>query len=138
MVDADPGLPLAHQTLAMALVQSKMYEEAISEYQKAVTLSGGSPTTIAGLATAYAGAGKINEARAEMAKLEEMSRHRYIPALYFGMIHNSLGETSETLRFAWKALGERSDYFMYLRLEPLVGKTAGNPEFIRLLGMIHR
>ena len=74
----------------------------------------------------------------QMAKLEEMSRHRYIPALYFGMIHNSLGEPSETFRFAWKALGERSDYFMYLRLEPLVGKTAGNPEFIRLLGMIHR
>ena len=26
----------------------------------------------------------------------------------------------------------------HVRLEPLVGKTAGNPEFIRLLGMIHR
>ncbi|MEQ1948211.1 MAG: tetratricopeptide repeat protein [Bryobacteraceae bacterium] len=137
VVETDPSLPLAHQTLGMALLQNKMYDEAIGEFQKAVMLSGGSPFTLEGLATAYAAAGKTTEAGAEMAKIEELSKHRYVPAIYLANIHNSLGDSADTLRFAWKALGERSDYFMYLRVEPLVGKMAGNPEFLKILASIH-
>ncbi len=39
--------------------------------------------------------------------------------------------------FGWKALGERSDYLIYLHIEPRVGKLAGNPEFMRILGLLH-
>lgn len=138
VVEMDPDFPLAHQTLGMAFQQAKNYPEAIEEFKRAASLSGNSPTTVAGLATAYAAAGKTDEARRELARLEEMSQHRYVPALYFANIHNSLGEVASALGWGWKAVGERSDYLMYLRVEPLVGKIAGNPEFIRMLGSLQR
>jgi len=138
VVEMYPDFPLAHQTLGMAYQQAKKYPDAIEEFQRAASLSANSPTTVAGLATAYAAAGKIEEARKELARLEEMSQHRYVPALYFANIHNSLGDVTGTLGWGWKAVGERSDYLMYLRVEPLVGKIAGNPEFIRLLGSLQR
>jgi hypothetical protein len=36
-----------------------------------------------------------------------------------------------------KILKVRCDYLMYLRVEPRVGRLAGNPEFIRALGHLH-
>jgi len=61
-----------------------------------------------------------------------------VPALYFAMIHNSLGESAKALKFGWDAASERSDYLVYLRLEPQVGKLAGDTRFLRLIGSLHR
>ena len=41
------------------------------------------------------------------------------------IVHNSLRDTGPALKFAWSAVAERSDYLVYLRLEPQVGKLAG-------------
>jgi len=54
------------------------------------------------------------------------------------MIHNSLGESAKALKFGWDAASERSDYLVYLRLEPQVGKLAGDTRFLRLIGSLHR
>jgi tetratricopeptide (TPR) repeat protein len=138
VVEMDPNLPMPHQTLGMAYQQKRLFPQAIAEFQRAAALSGNSPTTVAALASAYGFAGQATEARAELAHLEEISRTRYVPALYFAMIHNSLGETSTALRFAWTAASERSDYLVYLHLEPQVGKLAGDTRFLSLIGSLHR
>ncbi len=138
VVETDPSFPMAHQTLAMAYQQVGKYPQAIEEFQRAVSLSGNSPTAVAGLAGAFAAAGKPAEARQQMSRLEEMSRQRYVPAFYFATIHHGLGDTAKTLEWGWKSVGERSDYLIYLRVEPRVGKLAGNAEFIRMLARLHR
>ena len=138
VVEMDPSFPLAHQTLGMAYQQNQMYPEAIEEFKRAVSLSANSPTTVAGLASAYAAAAKPDEARQELARLNEMARHRYVPAFYFASIHLALGDNAQAFGWGWKALGERTDYLMYLRVEPRIGRLAGNPEFIRLLSTLHR
>jgi Flp pilus assembly protein TadD len=122
----------------MAYQQKRLFPQAIAEFQRAVALSGNSPTTVAALASAYGFAGQATEARRELAHLEEISRTRYVPALYFAMIHNSLGETATALKFAWTAASERSDYLVYLHLEPQVGKLAGDTRFLSLIGSLHR
>jgi TolB-like protein/DNA-binding winged helix-turn-helix (wHTH) protein len=138
VVEIDPSLPLAHQTLGMAYQQKGQYDQAIEEYQRAAAFSGNSPAAVAALASAYAAWGKPAEARRELARLEEMSRTRYVPAFYFATIHYAMGDLTRTFEWGWKAVGERCDYFMYLRVEPRVGKLAGNPEFIRGMATLHR
>lgn len=138
VVDLEPRLPLAHQTLGMAYQQKGMFSEAIDEFQQAVALSGGSPGPVAALASAYAAAGKIADARKELARLEEMSRTRYVPAFYLASIYYSMGDVAKAFQLGWKAVGERCDYLMYLRVEPRAGKLAANPEFIRLVAALHR
>ena len=93
---------------------------------------------MAALASVYATVGKPAESRQELAKLEEMKRTRHVPAFYFATVHYAMGDLAETFRWGWKAIGERCDYFMYLRVEPRVGKLAGNPEFVRAMAALHR
>jgi len=137
VTEMDPSFPMAHQTLGMAYQQKGMYAEAIGEYQRAESLSGITPTLVTALASAYGAWGKPAEARQELARLEEMSHHRYVPAFYFATIYLALGNIGKTFEWGWKSVGERSDYLMYLRVEPRVGKLAGHPEFIKALGRLH-
>jgi TolB-like protein/DNA-binding winged helix-turn-helix (wHTH) protein/Flp pilus assembly protein TadD len=137
VVEMDPSFPMAHQTLGMAYQQKGMYTEAIGEYERAAELSGETPSLVAARASAYGNWGKSSEAGRELARLEEMARRRYVPALYFAMVYQARGDLRKTFQWGWKAIGERSDYLMYLRVEPGVGKLASNPEFIRALSHLH-
>ncbi|MGA3073922.1 MAG: protein kinase [Bryobacteraceae bacterium] len=137
VVEIDPTLPLAHQTLGMAYQQKGALHQAIDEYKRAAALSGNNPASIASLASAEAAAGRLAEARRELGRLEEMSRTRYVPAFYFATIHYAMGDMAKAFQWGWKAAGERCDYLMYLRVEPRVGKLAGNPDFIRAMASLH-
>jgi len=138
VTESDPALPLAHQTLGMAYQQKGWFDRAIEEFKRAAAYSNNSPASVAALASAYAAMGRTAEARQELARLEEMARTRYVPAFYFASVHYALGDLARTFTWGWKAIGERCDYLMYLRVEPRVGKLAGNPEFVRALAAIHR
>ena len=138
VVEIDPSLPLAHQTLGMAYQQEGQFDQAIEEYKRAAAFSSNSPASVAALASAYAAAGKPTEAKQELARLEDMSRTRYVPAFYFASVHYAMGDLAKTFEWGWKAIGERCDYLIYLRVEPRVGRLAGNPEFIRAMAALHR
>jgi DNA-binding winged helix-turn-helix (wHTH) protein/TolB-like protein/Tfp pilus assembly protein PilF len=138
VTESDPSLPLAHQTLGMAYQQKGLFEQAIEEYKRAAAFSNNSPASVASLASAYASAGKPVESRQELERLEEMSRTRYVPAFYFATVHYAMGDLGKTFESGWKAIGERCDYLLYLRVEPRVGKLAGNPEFLRAMAALHQ
>lgn len=137
VLEMDPNFALAHQTIGMAYEAKGMYSEAIEHFKLAAALSSDSPSAVSALGSVYATVGRTREARLQLARLEEISRHRYVPALYIAAIHEGLGETAAMFEWAWKALGEHSDYFMYLHLEPRAGKVARHPEFIKVLARVH-
>jgi hypothetical protein len=58
--------------------------------------------------------------------------------IYFAFIDNEMGDGSKTFEWSWKAIGEHSDYLMYLRVEPQANKLATNPEFLRVMVALHR
>lgn len=138
VVEAEPSLPLAHQTLGMAYQQKGLLNEAIEEYKRAAAFSHDSPASIAALASAYAAMGKFADARQYLAHLEEMSHTRYVPAFYFATVYYAMGDLTRTFEWGWKAIGDRCDYLIYLRVEPRAGKLASNPEFIRAMRALHR
>ncbi len=138
VTESDPQLPLAHQTLAMAYQQNAEYDLALKEYQTAAQLSGGGPGAVAGLATVYAAMGRHAEARQQLSRLEELARRRYVSPLYFANVHFALGDLPTTVKWGWKAVGERCDYLIYLGVEPRVGKLAANPDFLRAMASVHR
>lgn len=137
VVETEPAFPLAHQTLGMAYQQKGMLPEAIAEFQTAVDLSHENPGTVAGLASAYAAAGQTDLARQELARLNEIAKRHYVPAFYIASVYLAMGEEGKTFEWGWKALDERTDYLIYLRMEPRAGRLAGNPEFIRALARLH-
>jgi Flp pilus assembly protein TadD len=58
----DPDFALAHNQLAEAYLQKHMRDDAITEFEKAVQLSEGSPIYAANLARAYTASGRTTDA----------------------------------------------------------------------------
>jgi len=132
-LDLEPNFPLAHYTLGLAYEQKKLYPEAIAEFQRAVTLSGGGPGAVAALGHAYAVSGERAKAQAQLARLEEMGRSRYVPALYLAGIHTALGNRDQAFLWLAKAVDERSEYLIYAKSEPTFDSLRGDPRFPAVL-----
>ncbi len=132
-LELEPEFALAHQALAMALEQKGAYTEAIAEFRKAVALSGGSASTLASLGHAYAMAGATTEAKAQLDRVAELSRHRYVPAIYRVLIYLGLGDKNRVATWLAKAREERSEYFIYYRLDPGFDSIRGDRRFASML-----
>lgn len=99
----DPNFAMAHNQLAQAYLQKHMYDQAIAEQQKAVQLSGDSPTCIANLARAYSLSGKRSEAMKLLNDLKSSSTARNSHASEIAAIYASLGDKDEAMKWLEKA-----------------------------------
>jgi TolB-like protein/Tfp pilus assembly protein PilF len=132
-LELEPDFALARQALAMALERKGAYTEAIAEFRKAVALSGGSASTLASLGHACALAGATAEARAQLDRLEELSRRKYVPAMYRAFIYLGLGDKDRAAVWLAKAYEERSEYFIYYRADPSFDSIRGDRRFAAML-----
>jgi len=132
-VRMEPAFFAGHFHLGMAYLQAGKPAEAVAELEQAVTLSGGSPLCRASLAYAYAVTGKKAEARRILDELAQLSKRRYVPALYPAAIYAGLGETDRALDWLEKASEERSDHFIFIGLEPTFDSLRAQPRFQALL-----
>ncbi|HEU4875587.1 MAG TPA: winged helix-turn-helix domain-containing protein, partial [Pyrinomonadaceae bacterium] len=118
VLEMDENFALAHRYLGLAYEQKGMYVEAISEFQKARSLSGARPLDSAALAHAYAIGGRKGEARQILERVTDRSTQVYFPAQDIALIYVGLGE--KDLAFDWleKAFQERSPWLTHLRVDP--------------------
>jgi TolB-like protein/DNA-binding winged helix-turn-helix (wHTH) protein/Flp pilus assembly protein TadD len=127
-LELEPNFALAHQTLGMALAQKHDYPEAIAEFQTAVTLSGGA-SAVASLGYAYGLAGSKAEARAQLARLVELSHRRYVPAIYMAQVCLGLRDGRGFSSWMSKAREERSEYLIYYQRDPALDAVRADPAF---------
>ncbi len=129
-LELEANFALARQALAMAFEQKGAHGEAIAEFQKAVALSGGSASTIASLGHAYALAGAKTDAQVQLARLEALSKQHYVPSIYRALIYLGLGDKDSAAVWLAKARAERSEYFIYYRLDPIFDSIRGDKRFV--------
>ena len=92
-----------------------MYDEAVAELQKAVKLSGDSPTCIANLARAYVASGKRSEAVKLLGDLKKRSHPGYSNAAEIATIYASLGDTDQAMNWLERGYEERFNPGVLLR-----------------------
>ncbi len=133
VLELDPNFLSAHFALGLALGQMGRHDEAVAELDKTLALTQGR------LLTAIAAKGKFqarggDRAGAEKAvvHLQAMEKHRYVPALYHAVLNAALGQKDLAYAAAQKAFGERSDYLVYARHEPMLDDLRGDPRFLAL------
>ena len=127
-LELEPNFALAHQTLGMALAQKHDYSKAIAEFQTALTLNGGA-SAVASLGYAYGLAGSKADARAQLARLVELSHQRYVPAIYMAQVCLGLRDGRGFSSWLSKAREERSEYLIYYRLDPALDAVRADPLF---------
>jgi len=123
--------------VGLAYAQKKMYEGAISEFQRALQFSGDSDAAAA-LGHVYAILGNKDEAKAVLAQLKKKAEAEYVPSYDVAIIHVALGETDEAFEWLHRAYEERCYWLIYLKVDPILDTFRSDPrltDLIRRIGL---
>lgn len=131
-VSLNPDFAVGYDWLGMAYVQLGRFDDSLSVYRKADTLSGGLAEIKAGLGHAYAVAGDEAEARRVLADLNRLSRKWHIPPVQVAFVHVGLGEKDEAFQWLEKAFQEKSWELVFLQVEPWLDELRPDPRFADL------
>ena len=113
-----------------------MYQEAITELQTAINLSGSSPHIKAELGHTYAIAGKITQALGILDELKRGSTETHISSYDIAVIHIGLGRKDQALEALENAYQERSEWLRYVKVDPRLDPLRGDPRFEKLANQI--
>jgi serine/threonine-protein kinase len=112
-----PGYWVAHYFLGLSCAQQGDYGQAIPALRHAAEI-GDSTWRYAGLGFVYGQAGQFEQAREVLAKLQQIRRERYVPAVYSAAIHCGLGEVDQALTCLERAVEERNWEIAWLHVDP--------------------
>ncbi len=131
LIEMDPNYPAAHFSLAQAYQEKGMYDEAIAEAKKANALgrAGGD----AGLAYAYAVAGKRDEAQKILDELKVASKQRYVSPFNFALIYIGLGDKDQAFEWLNKTFEENPYRIAFIKVQPRFDSLRSDPRFTDLL-----
>lgn len=131
---SNPGEWIIHYYLGIGYQATGKRVQAISEYQKAVELSGADQDALAALAYGYAGIGRVAEARKILHDLEQKSVNGEVSPYIVATIYASLGEKQKAFEFLEKAYQERSVELSWsLNADPRLDSLRSDPRFQSLL-----
>lgn len=137
-LEMEPRFDFAYWIIGLALAGLGKMDESIAALKKAVTLTSGGLTHEAHLGYAYARAGKIEEARQVLARLEETAKGRYVSAYYFALIYLGLGEHEQVFSWLERAFEERAGFLAFIRVEPMFDPLRSDARFSDLLGRMNQ
>jgi len=99
----DDGYFMLHVTLGRAAARSQNPIRALAAFEKAKAASPGHPLVLVALGYAAAVSGRQTEAPQIFQSLDALSRQRYVPATYFGMLSAARGDTDQAFTWLEKA-----------------------------------
>lgn len=134
--EMDPSYWFGHMQLGFALSQEKQFPEAIAEFQKAVALSEGFGDPLAGLGSAYAGAGQRREAMKVLDEMQKLSAKAYVPPYRFAQVYAALGDRDQAFAWLEKSYLDRNISLTWLLVNSEMDLLRSDPRFADLLRRI--
>ncbi len=132
-LEMDANFGPAHLFLARAYNQKRMYDEALTQLQKANDLLGPSAEVLAVIGYTYAVSGRRAEAQKTLKDLQGLSNQRYVSPYHIAMVYAGLGEKDETFRWLEKAYADREGRMSLLKLAPEFDGVRSDPRFADLI-----
>src|SRR5207245_1610419 len=131
-LELDANHPTASVYLGQIEEYRGLFPKAIVRFRKAYD-STGSPLHLANLGHAYARNGNGDEARNILARLQTLSKTRYVSPYAMALVY--IGMADKDLAFVWlqKAAAERSPSLTTLKVDPVFDDLRGDPRFVSLL-----
>ena len=100
-LEIDPKFGRAHLTLAEAYLAQGDRPRAVAAFEKAASRSGAAPDHWLGYA--YGVTGRRREALEILARIEKLSRERYVSPQSFAVVHLGLGDKDQAMAWLEKA-----------------------------------
>jgi len=136
VIDSSPDSAYAHGRLGLALLKESRYEEAISEIQKSIDLSGDWEGSAPDLIYAYSIAGRKKEAQRLLAELQLKSTRKFIPNILLALANAAAGNDENAIEFLLATLAEKSNQLRPNINEPHFDRIRSDPRFQDLLKTI--
>jgi tetratricopeptide (TPR) repeat protein len=106
----------------------------MAEFEKAVAIAPANELALTGLGYGYAVTGRRAEALRVLDKLNELSKQKYISAVWMAKIYAGLKEKDEAFEWLEKAYEDHSIVsFGYVKTNPMFDPLRGDPRFADLL-----
>src|SRR5262249_53299289 len=128
-----PNLPMALYGLGLVFHRKDLPQQGLSEFQRALTSSGGEAAAVMLMGVTHALAGEASAARKNLAELEAPAKQKYVPAVYSAFIHIVLNDLDNAFLWLQKACEERSSYLIFLNVQPSLDHLRSDPRFQDLL-----
>lgn len=128
-----PNSSWARFILGWAYEQKSMLEEAIAEFENALSRWKDSSLPLSSLAHAYGVSGRKKEAVEILEKLLEMGERTYVPAYDIAVVYAGLGEKDKGLEWLDRAYEERSGFLVYIKCDRRFDPLQPNPRWEDLL-----
>jgi TolB-like protein/Flp pilus assembly protein TadD len=133
-IEVEPGFLIVHYHLGQSLLGKGQFPEAIAELKKAEALVGGpTPVITMALGHAYGVSGDRASALKSLAELNAMGTKGYVPALFVSAIYTGTGDRDRAMQWLQKAYDERTEYLIFLNVEPMADPLRSDPRFKDLL-----
>jgi DNA-binding winged helix-turn-helix (wHTH) protein/Tfp pilus assembly protein PilF len=118
VLDLDADFAPARLWLGRAYQEMGQFERSLSEYRKAEQALGNWPVLLAARGFVAARSGRIDEAQATLAALQALQQTRFVTSYGLGLIYAGLGEHDTAFAALQAAFEERSNWLVWLRLDP--------------------
>jgi tetratricopeptide (TPR) repeat protein len=122
-----------HYYLAWAYTQKKMYSDALSEYQQALTLSKGHSMVLAMTGYTYGMSGRKTEALKILKQLQAKNPDQYVPPLRFAVVYTGLGNKDKAFEWLNTACDKRDLLVIYMKVLPFFDALRNDRRFPVLL-----
>jgi len=132
-LEIDQNYVAAHWGLGVAGEQQAMYPQAITELNKAFSLSEGSPLILGHLGYAYGLSRDASAARKALDDLGKLSGRQYVPSVSIALIHTGLGESDKAFEALKRAYDEHDFALVFLKVAPWFDRLRGDSRFRDLL-----
>jgi len=132
-LEMDPNFALAHRVLGQVYEQKGQLSDAILELQTAARLSSDSPLVLGALGHAYAHAGRRRDAEQVLQHMLAKNSERYVSPIHIAEVYAGLGDRESTFQWLDKALQDRSNGLVFLKVDPGFDILRSDPAFLEVL-----
>ncbi len=133
---AHPEYTNARWGLGFALIVNRQTDQAIPELEKTVAMMNRSPGSLDMLATAYAHAGRPQDALTLINELKQRRQRGYVPAGAFINSYLALGDYDQAFFWCDEAYKEQSAILQWLKVAPLFDPVRNDPRFVDLVNRV--
>ena len=129
-----PNFIDAYYFRGLAYLKKSMYKECMADFEKGVAIAPVNPLALTGLGYGYAVTGRRAEAQKVLDKLNELSKHEYVSAVWRAKIYAGLEEKDRAFEWLEKAYEDRSIVSVgFIKPNPMFDPLRSDPRFANLL-----
>jgi serine/threonine protein kinase len=133
VIEKDKSAYLAYLYFSVVQATKGNFSEGIAAAEKAGAISGGGPSDFFALACNYALANDRAKTDAVVAKMQALSKQRYVDPFFFVVIYNYRGDKDRAFAYLEKSYAEKSYWMTSIKVHPVVDGLRADPRFTKML-----